>query len=88
MRGMDIVSITTTAKTDAEAKALLEPPSSFPFKQLKDTSWPRLPLINREAKRAKTVAKQHAAKREALNARSSTTPRTPPTRSKPWLAAT
>ena len=54
IRGMNI-AITTTAKTDNEAKALLAA-FRFPFKPEDEaTVWPRPPSINREKKRRETV---------------------------------
>jgi small subunit ribosomal protein S14 len=63
LRGMNI-SITTTAKTDAEAKALLARSSS---RSRIEAIMAKLALINREEKRRKMVA-QYAKKRAALEA--------------------
>jgi hypothetical protein len=60
LRGMNI-SITTTAKTDEEPKRF-SPPSNSPSRT--EGTMAKLALKNREAKRAKTVAK-YAAKRAA-----------------------
>ena len=57
------ITITTTAKTDEEARALLAA-FKFPFRV---NNMAKLALINREDKRAKLVAK-FAAKREQLMA--------------------
>ena len=62
LRGLNI-SITTTAKTDDEARALLAA-FRFPFKTLR-IAMAKLALINRDLKRRKTVAK-YAARRAAL----------------------
>jgi hypothetical protein len=64
LRGMNI-SITTTAKTDAEAKALLGGVSSS--RSRIEAIMAKLALINREEKRRKLVA-QYAKKRAALEA--------------------
>ena len=62
LRGMNI-TITTTAKTDAEAKALLAA-FQFPVQELR-THMAKLALINRDEKRRKLV-KKFAKKRAAL----------------------
>jgi hypothetical protein len=62
LRGMNI-SITTTAKTDAEAKALLARSSS---RSRIEAIMAKLALINREEKRRKLVEK-YAKKRAALD---------------------
>ena len=61
LRGMNI-TITTTAKTDAEAKALLAA-FKFPFKP--EVAMAKLSLINRDEKR-RDLVKKYAKKREAL----------------------
>ena len=66
IRGLDI-SITTTAKTDDQGRALLKAFNSLCGKQAKPQRqinlWLKISMINRELKRAKTVAK-YAAKNE------------------------
>ena len=62
LRGLNI-SITTTAKNDDEARALLAA-CLFPFKTLR-IAMAKLAVINRDKKRRKTVAK-YAARRAAL----------------------
>ena len=64
LRGMNI-TITTTAKTDAEAKALLAA-FQFPVQELR-TTMAKLSLINREQKR-RALVKKYAKKREMLQA--------------------
>ncbi len=64
IRGMDI-AITTTAKTDAEAKALL---AAFKFRSvtdLEETEMAKTSMVNRDIKREK-LAKKYAEKRAAL----------------------
>ena len=64
--GMDII-INTTAKTDEEAKALLEG-LPVPVHELRsETQWRKQSQINRNKKREKLVA-QYAARRAALKA--------------------
>ena len=65
IRGMDI-AITTTAKTDAGRRpAGSVPPVPVQLTAEGRQTMAKTSMINREAKRAK-LAKQHAAKREAL----------------------
>jgi large subunit ribosomal protein L5 len=63
LRGMNI-SITTTAKTDDEAKALLAA-FRFPFRKYAGGTLAKLSLINREPKR-RGLVKKFAAKRKEL----------------------
>jgi small subunit ribosomal protein S14 len=64
--GMDII-ICTTAKTDAEAKALLKH-FNMPFtSNARNRDMAKKSMVNREVKRAKLV-KQYASKRAALKA--------------------
>jgi len=53
LRGLNI-SITTTAKTDDEARALL---SAFRFRSRPEDHHAKLAVVNRDQKRRKTVAK-------------------------------
>lgn len=63
LRGLNI-SITTTAKTDDEAKALL---ASFKFRSETEVTVAKLALIEREKKRAR-LAQKYAPKRAELKA--------------------
>jgi large subunit ribosomal protein L5 len=63
VRGMDI-TVTTTAKTDDEGRALLKA-FSFPFRTLKGLDMAKKSMVNRELKREKMVVK-YAARRAEL----------------------
>ena len=67
VRGMDII-ICTTAKTDAEAKALLRG-FRLPVRELRPEkrTWPRRASVEKNNRRVK-MAKQYAAKRAKLKA--------------------